>query len=91
LRITVQSTSTTMIAGESQAGRAGTGRPRHRLISQFSQAAKPMMTAGMAKALSCKASVKSPCRRSCTMRSPPHAGQYRPVSAWNGQAKKTWC
>jgi hypothetical protein len=78
-----------MIKGESQVGLAGAGRPRHRPIVQFSQAAKAMITAGMASALSCNAAVRSPCRRSCTIRSPPQKGQYSPVKAWNGHGKKT--
>jgi hypothetical protein len=79
-----------MITGESQVGLAGSGWPRQRRIVQLSHAAKPMMTTGMASASSCSAAARSPCSRSCTIRSPPQKGQYRPVTAWNGHGRKTW-
>jgi hypothetical protein len=80
-RTIVHTISTAMLTGVSQAGRAGAGWPRRRRIVQFSHAAMPISTTGMASALSCRAAVRSPCSRSCTIRSPPQAGQYRPVAA----------
>lgn len=41
------------------------------------------------KTLSTTAAVRSPCRRSWVIRSPPQAGQFHPVSALNGHGKKT--
>ena len=41
------------------------------------------------KALSTNAAGKSPCRMSWVIRSPPHAGQFHPVSALNGHAGNT--
>ena len=72
LRRTVQVTSTTATAGQSQPGRRTrtTGRPRQPLTATFSQARTAIASSGRVSASSCSAATTCPWARSCTTRRP---------------------